>query len=139
MLHIVHAVHQRMFPDKKLKSFYVSEKKTFSEVDEFMAAAISEYGLVSRTYEEPMKAALARMLGEDTELEATMLGVRTGDPGLSLVTCQRTFARASSSPNKNLLSNAIKCLNRFLFVKVLVVAVSGHYYESLQSHVSFVS
>ena len=85
MLHIVHAVHQRMFPDKKLKSFYVSEKKTFSEVDEFMAAAISEYGLVSRTYEEPMKAALARMLGEDTELEATMLGVRTGDPGLSLV------------------------------------------------------
>ena len=86
MLHIVHAVHQRMFPDKKLKSFYVSEKKTFSEVDEFMAAAISEYGLVSRTYEEPMKAALARMLGEDTELEATMLGVRTGDPGF--VTCR---------------------------------------------------
>ena len=107
MLHIVHAVHQRMFPDKKLKSFYVSEKKTFSEVDEFMAAAISEYGLVSRTYEEPMKAALARMLGEDTELEATMLGVRTGDPGLSHV-CQRTFAKFHSS--FSLLKAATKIL-----------------------------
>ena len=111
MLHIVHAVHQKMFPDKKLKSFYVSEKKTFSEVDEFMAAAISEYGLVSRTYEEPMKAALARMLGEDTELEATMLGVRTGDPGLSLVELSTNFPEVFTVPGlsvKNLLRHYAK-------------------------------
>ena len=81
MLHIVHAVHQKLFPDKKLKSFYVSEKKTFSEVDEFIEKAIEMYGLVTKTYEEPMKTALGRMLADDPEVEATMLGVRVGDPG----------------------------------------------------------
>ena len=81
MLHIVHAVYQKLFPEKKLKSFYVSEKKTFSEVDEFIEKAIDMYGLVTKTYEEPMKTALSRMLEDDTEVEATMLGVRVGDPG----------------------------------------------------------
>ena len=82
MLHIVHAVHQKLFPDKKLKSFYVSEKKTFREVDEFIEKAIEMYGLVTKTYEEPMKTALGRMLEDDPEVEATMLGVRVGDPVL---------------------------------------------------------
>merc|ERR1712227_600843 len=81
MLHLVHAVHQKLFPEKKLKSFYVSEKKTFDEVDEFIEKAIDMYGLVTKTYEEPMKTALSRMLEDDTEVEATMLGVRVGDPG----------------------------------------------------------
>jgi len=85
MLHIVHAVHQKLFPEKKLKSFYVSEKKTFSEVDEFIEKAIEMYGLVTKTYEEPMKTALGRMLEDDTEVEATMLGVRIGDPGSKYV------------------------------------------------------
>ena len=81
MLHIVHAVHQKLFPDKQLKSFYVSEKKTFSEVDSFIEDTIGVYKLSNKTYEEPMKTALAQMLDEDKEVLATMLGVRTGDPG----------------------------------------------------------
>ena len=85
MLHIIHAVHQRLFPDKKLKSFYVSEKKTFREVDDFIERAIQMYGLVTRTYEEPMKTALGRMLEDDTAVEATMLGVRVGDPGEAMM------------------------------------------------------
>lgn len=81
MLHIVHAVYQKLFPGRKLKSFYVSEKKTFAEVDSFMQATIERYGLDNKVYQEPMKSALAEMLSADTEVSATTLGVRRGDPG----------------------------------------------------------
>ena len=81
MLHIVHAVHQKLFPDQKLKSFYVSEKKTFAEVDSFMENTIARYGLENKVYQEPMKSALAEMLSSDPEVSATALGVRRGDPG----------------------------------------------------------
>ena len=81
MLHIVHAVHQKLFPGHKLKSFYISEKKTFAEVDNFMVATIERYGLENKVYQEPMKSALAEMLSADPEVTATTLGVRMGDPG----------------------------------------------------------
>jgi len=81
MLHLVHAVHQKLFPEKKLKSFYVSEKKTFDEVDDFIEKCIASYGLVNRTYQEPMKTALKQMLDDDKDVQATLLGVRKGDPG----------------------------------------------------------
>ena len=55
MLHIVHAVHQKLFPEKKMKSFYVSEERTFSEVDTFMATTIETYKLDTKTYQQPMK------------------------------------------------------------------------------------
>ena len=55
MLHIVHAVHQKLFPEKKMKSFYVSEERTFSEVDTFMATTIETYKLDNKTYQQPMK------------------------------------------------------------------------------------
>ena len=83
MLHIVHAVHQKLFPGSKLKSFYVSEKKTFKEVDSFMEATIERYGLENKVYQEPMKSALAEMLSADPSVSATTLGVRLGDPGSS--------------------------------------------------------
>ena len=82
MLHLVHAVHQKLFPEKKLKSFYVSEKKTFDEVDDFIEKCIASYGLVNKTYQEPMKTALKQMLDDDKDVQATLLGVRRGDPGL---------------------------------------------------------
>lgn len=81
MLHIVHAVHQKLFPDQKLKSFYVREEKTFGELDQFIETTVSEYKLSNKTYQEPMKTALAQMLEDDKDVSATMLGVRTGDPG----------------------------------------------------------
>ena len=81
MLHLVHAVHQKLFPGTKLKSFYISEKKTFAEVDSFMEATIERYGLDNKVYQEPMKEALAEMLSADPEVTATTLGVRRGDPG----------------------------------------------------------
>jgi len=81
MLHLVHAWHQKTFPGRKLKSFYISEKKTFSEVDSFMDATISRYNLSNTVFEGPMKPALAKMLEVDPSVEATFLGVRIGDPG----------------------------------------------------------
>jgi len=81
MLHLVHAWHQKHCPGKKLKSFYISEKKTFSEVDSFMDATISRYNLSNSVFEGPMKPALAKMLEDDPSVEATFLGVRIGDPG----------------------------------------------------------
>ena len=81
MLHLVHAFHQKHFPDKKLKSFYISEKKTFSEVDSFMDVTISRYNLSNTVFDGPMKPALAKMLEEDPSVVATILGVRQGDPG----------------------------------------------------------
>ena len=83
MLHLVHAVHQNLFPEKKLKSFYVSEKKTFSELDDFIEKTIESYELKNKTYEEPMKAALGHMLSDDKDVLVTLLGVRHGDPGES--------------------------------------------------------
>jgi len=81
MLHLVHAYHQKHFPGKKLKSFYISEKKTFPEVDSFMDATISQYNLSNKVFEGPMKPALAKMLEDDPTVVATILGVRQGDPG----------------------------------------------------------
>ena len=81
MLHLVHAVHQKLFPGKSLKSFYVREEKTFGELDTFIEATVSGYKLSNKTYQEPMKTALAQMLDDDKDVTATMLGVRTGDPG----------------------------------------------------------
>jgi len=85
MLHLVHAVHQNLFPEKKLKSFYVSEKKTFSELDDFIEKTIESYELKNKTYEEPMKAALGHMLSDDKDVLVTLLGVRHGDPGSKYV------------------------------------------------------
>jgi len=81
MLHLVHAYHHKHFPGTKLKSFYISEKKTFSEVDSFMEATISSYNLSNSVFEGPMKPALAKMLEDDPSVVATILGVRQGDPG----------------------------------------------------------
>eukprot|EP00092_Neocalanus_flemingeri_P031631 GFUD01034349.1.p1 GENE.GFUD01034349.1~~GFUD01034349.1.p1 ORF type:complete len:517 (+),score=126.37 GFUD01034349.1:92-1552(+) len=81
MLHLVHAYHQKYFPGRKLKSFYISEKKTFSEVDRFMDTTISRYNLHNKVFEGPMKPALAKMLEDDPSVAATILGVRKGDPG----------------------------------------------------------
>jgi len=81
MLHLVHAFYQKQFPGKKLKSFYISEEKTFPEVDRFMEASISSYNLSNKVFAGPMKPALAKMLEEDPTVEATFLGVRVGDPG----------------------------------------------------------
>ena len=81
MLHLVHAYHQKHFPDKQLKTFYISEEKTFPEVDQFMEASIKSYNLLNSTYPGPMKPALAKMLEDTPEIQATILGVRQGDPG----------------------------------------------------------
>jgi len=81
MLHLVHAFHQKHFPGKRLKSFYVKEKKTFPEVDSFMDKTISSYNLNNKVFDGPMKPALAKMLEDDPAVEATVLGVRHGDPG----------------------------------------------------------
>jgi len=81
MLHLVHAFYQNKFPGRKLKSFYISEKKTFPEVDSFMDSSISSYNLSNKVFPGPMKPALAKMLEEDPAVEATFLGVRVGDPG----------------------------------------------------------
>jgi len=81
MLHLIHAFYQNKFPGRKLKSFYISEKKTFPEVDSFMDSSISSYNLSNKVFPGPMKPALAKMLEEDPAVEATFLGVRVGDPG----------------------------------------------------------
>jgi FAD synthetase len=81
MLHIVHAFHQKHFPDLALKSFYIREEQTFPEVERFMETSIASYGLQNSIYPGPMKPALARVIEEDPEIQATILGVRDGDPG----------------------------------------------------------
>jgi len=81
MVHLVHAVHQKMFPGSRLKSFYVSESKTFPELDQFITDAVVRYNLANIEYKEPMKAAISRMLDDDQSIKATFLGVRAGDPG----------------------------------------------------------
>jgi len=81
MLHLVHAYLQKHFPESRLKSFYISEVKTFPEVDSYMASCITAYRLRNCEYLAPMKEALAKMMEEDTSIEATVLGSRKGDPG----------------------------------------------------------
>jgi len=81
MLHIVYAVYQKKFPGKNLKSFYVKEKETFPEVEAYIEDACSRYNLTNTVLEGPMKPALIKMLAEDPSVEATVLGVRKGDPG----------------------------------------------------------
>jgi len=81
MLHLVHAFFQKHYADKQLKSFYISEEKTFPEVDSYMNNCISTYRLSNSVYPGPMKDALAKMMEEDTAIQATILGVRNGDPG----------------------------------------------------------
>jgi len=81
MLHIAHAVHQNLFQQKKMKSFYVKEEETFAEVENFMSDTIERYSLDNKVYQQPIKAALSQMLAADPEVKATVLGVRKGDPG----------------------------------------------------------
>merc|ERR1719431_700123 len=81
MLHLVHSYHQKHFPGTKLKSFYISDKKTFPTVDSFMEATITSYNLSNSAFEGPMKPGLAKMLENDPNVVATFLGVRQGDPG----------------------------------------------------------
>ena len=81
MLHIAHAVHQNLFQQKKMKSFYVKEEETFAEVESFMSDTIERYSLDNKVYQQPIKAALSQMLAADPEVKATVLGVRKGDPG----------------------------------------------------------
>ena len=63
MLHLVHAYFQvlnilfalafflptpnlqKHFPDKQLKSFYISEEKTFPELDLFLKSSVAAYNL----------------------------------------------------------------------------------------------
>jgi len=82
MLHLVHAVHQKIgATGTRLKSFYISEEKTFPEVDSFMTATVERYSLANKEFPGPMRPALAAMLEQDSAVQATVLGVRRGDPG----------------------------------------------------------
>ena len=36
---------QKHFPDKQLKSFYISEEKTFPELDLFLKSSVAAYNL----------------------------------------------------------------------------------------------
>ena len=77
MLHLVHAVHQKLgATGTRLKSFYISEEKTFPEVDSFMTATVERYSLANKEFPGPMRPALAAMLEQDSAVQATVLGVR---------------------------------------------------------------
>ena len=76
MLHLVHAHLQQHFPDCQLQTFYISEEKTFPELDQFMETCCASYCLDNKVYKGPMKPALARMLEEQPGVQATVLGVR---------------------------------------------------------------
>jgi len=81
MLHLVHAYFQKHFPDKQLKSFYISEEKTFPELDQFLTSSVAAYNLQNSVFQGPLKPGLGRMIAEDPSIQATVLGVREGDPG----------------------------------------------------------
>jgi len=81
MLHLVHAYFQAEFPSSRLKSLYIREDKTFSSVDTFITESVLKYRLENKTINKPMKAALRQLLEEDSEVKATVLGIRDGDPG----------------------------------------------------------
>jgi len=51
MLHLVHAYFQKHFPGKQLKSFYISEEKTFPELDQFLASSIAAYNLHNSVFQ----------------------------------------------------------------------------------------
>merc|ERR1712241_1546334 len=79
MLHLVHAYFQKHFPEKQLKSFYISEDKTFPELDQFLTSSIAAYNLQNSVFQGPLKPGLGRMIAEDPSIQATVLGVREGD------------------------------------------------------------
>jgi len=81
MLHLVHAHFQAHFPGKKLKSLYIREENTFSEVDSYITESIIKYNLDNKTISSSMKAALKQLLEEDSSIKAMFLGTREGDPG----------------------------------------------------------
>merc|ERR1712241_854723 len=85
MLHLVHAYFQKHFPGKQLKSFYISEDKTFPELDQFLSSSVAAYNLNNSVFQGPLKPGLGRMIAEDPSIQATVLGVRDGDPGSSYI------------------------------------------------------
>ena len=86
---------QKHFPDKQLKSFYISEEKTFPELDLFLKSSVAAYNLNNSvfpgerfrnifgaflaltmthilTFKGPLKQGLGRMIAEDPSIQATV-------------------------------------------------------------------
>ena len=78
---------QKHFPGKQLKSFYISEDKTFPELDQFLSSSVAAYNLNNSVFQGkhlsnvidflniptgPLKPGLGRMIAEDPSIQATV-------------------------------------------------------------------
>ena len=82
LLHLVHAYleHQGL-QDQKLKALYIRDTDPFEKVEDFIDNAAATYNLDLITIQAPMKEALTQMLQSQTQIKATLMGTRMGDPG----------------------------------------------------------
>lgn len=83
MLHLVHAHLKMHHPEhkEKLQALYVHDNHSFAEVEEFIRDSSKLYDLDLVAINAPMKQALEKMLSDNPQVKAMVMGTRKGDPG----------------------------------------------------------
>ena len=117
---------QKHFPGKQLKSFYISEDKTFPELDQFLSSSVAAYNLNNSVFQGkhlsnvidflniptgPLKPGLGRMIAEDPSIQATVC----------CLTCQIVV----SSNSFGLFMGSLCFLIMFLSNKPLKIIIKG--------------
>lgn len=85
-LHLVHAFLRKkdLVPfSKKLRVLLIEDEQPFGEVIEFVEASREIYNLEILKVPRPMKEGLEQLLSDHSEIKASVLGTRTGDPKAS--------------------------------------------------------
>ncbi|XP_049778814.1 FAD synthase-like [Schistocerca serialis cubense] len=84
LLHLVHAVMQKHFPNKnsdvKLLTLYIRPDDPFPEVEAFIEESVQRYNLELKIIPGSIKTALEKLLAEKPALRAGLMGTRRTDP-----------------------------------------------------------
>lgn len=82
LLHLVHAVVQRKYPNtqERLQILHIRSVSPFPELEQFLRDTIKRYHLQVLETEGDMKQALRELLEQHPQLEAVLMGTRRTDP-----------------------------------------------------------
>lgn len=82
LLHLVHAVVKKMFPDHegKLKALYIRSKLPFPEVEKFIQISRDRYKLEMLHFNGRIKDSLGDLQAQHPEIKAVVMGTRETDP-----------------------------------------------------------
>lgn len=82
LLHLVHAVSQRKFPDHKgnLRALYIRSRLPFPEVELFLQESCKRYNLELIRFDGRIKDSLTQLKKQSPEIKAVLMGTRKTDP-----------------------------------------------------------